>query len=433
MSDAAAILSQLRERLALLEASEHSPAATLATLQAERLATVAAHHAQHSPAFAARLAAAGLTAAELPGALHRLPPLTRRDLQRDPGHYARIVPAEDGPVNETRTSGSTGEPVVVRRTFANQLDWMAATMRDHRWNRRDLSGRFAAIMRLDGVQRLPDWGPPAALLAQTGPALGIPMTVPLDEQMTLLRAFRPTSLLVYTSNLAGLLDRIEAGETLPDLRDIRTVSSIVTPALRARTRALTGIAIADIYSSEENGFIALQCPISGLYHVMAETVLVEIVREDGTPCAPGETGRVIVTDLVNRATALIRYANGDWAEAAGPCPCGRTLPTIGAIRGRTRNLMTHADGGRSWPYLASIDHRSIAPVVQYQYVQHARDLIEVRLVTERPLTGGEEDALAALIRARLGFPFHLDFTYPGERLDRPAAKFEEFLNRIDPE
>ena len=65
-------------------------------------------------------------------------------------------------------------------------------------------------------------------------------------------------------------------------------------------------------------------------------MILEILDEAGRPCGPGETGRVVLTDLHNFATPLIRYEIGDYAEAAGPCPCGRGLPVATRLRGQRR-------------------------------------------------------------------------------------------------
>jgi phenylacetate-coenzyme A ligase PaaK-like adenylate-forming protein len=61
---------------------------------------------------------------------------------------------------------------------------------------------------------------------------------------------------------------------------------------------------------------------------------VEVLDEEGRPCAPGETGRVVATSLNNFAMPLIRYETGDTAEVGAPCPCGRGLPVLTRIMGR---------------------------------------------------------------------------------------------------
>ncbi|MCX7789497.1 MAG: hypothetical protein N2378_02550 [Chloroflexaceae bacterium] len=161
---------------------------------------------------------------------------------------------------------------------------------------------------------------------------------------------------------------------------------------------------------------------------MADNLVVEVLDDRGTACGPGETGQLVITDLANHATPLVRYALGDYAEVAPACPCGRRLPALRRILGRSRNMVRYPDGTRRWPRVGFDRYRDIAPVIQYQLVQTALTAIEVRLVTERPLSAAEEAALAGVIRDALGYPFQLDFAYFPGRLPRGAGgKFEEFV------
>src|SRR6185295_14515719 len=98
-----------------------------------------------------------------------------------------------------------------------------------------------------------------------------------------------------------------------------------------------GVGVVDVYSSEECGQIALQCPEHEQYHVQSESVLVEVLDDEGRPCAPGTIGRVVLTTLQNFAMPLIRYDIGDFAEPGPACPCGRALPVLTRIVGRVRN------------------------------------------------------------------------------------------------
>ncbi len=190
--------------------------------------------------------------------------------------------------------------------------------------------------------------------------------------------------------------------------------------------------MTDCYSSQEIGYLTLECPDAPLHHIMSEAVIVELLRDDGTPCGEGELGRVVVTDLHNFATPMIRYAIGDYAEAGPPCPCGRGLPTLKRIVGRERNLLRLADGRRHWPLVGGLNFRDVAPVSQYQVIQHSFEGVELRLVCERPLTAGEEADLIAMMLAALGHDFAIDLSYFEDRLPRGAnGKFEEFICRID--
>ena len=372
--------------------------------------------------------------------LRELPFLTRREVQSaksdlqstaDLSHYGGFV--------ETQTSGSTGEPVRLRGTGLDQLLWEANTLREHQWHARDLSGKLASIRVFvqggeppDGT-RLPDWGPPASELYATGPAVALRLSADIETQAKWLMGHNPDYLLTYPTNLAALLAHFSRrGERLQRLRGVRTVGETVTPALRAACLDTWGVPLTDMYSSQELGCIAVQCPLSGQYHVMAESVLVEIIGSDGRHCRPGEIGRLVVTKLHNFATPLIRYELRDHAEAGAPCACGRGLPTMSRILGRSRNMLTLPTGERSWPTVGFREYRDIAPVRQYQLVQTTLQDIEVRFAVERPLTGAEESRLASVIQNALGYPFQLKFVYFPDEIPRGAGgKFEEFVSCLD--
>lgn len=419
-----------------LEASQWLPETEHGAQQHRRLRTLARHAGARSPWFRERLRQAGLTPDDLatPEGLRRLPVLRRRDVQQAGERlYCDVVPANHRPLNETRTSGSTGEPVVVRRTAVSNLFWMAMTLRDHLWHRRDFGARLASVRaNLAKPVRQPGWGPPVGLLYRTGPAEAMPITTDIAAQAAWLRRFDPAYLLIYPSNLSALVRHCAAnGIRLPGLRQIRTIGETLLPDLRETTRKVLGVGIADVYSSQEIGYIALQCPESECYHVMAEAVLVEVLDDDGRPCGPGEVGRVVVTDLRNFATPLVRYDIGDMAEtAAEPCACGRGLPGLRRILGRERNLILKPDGTRHWPLVGFGQFRDVAPIQQYQLIQHSRSDIEVRLVAERALASEEESRLGDVIRDALGYPFALRFVYFENEIPRgPGGKFEEFVCR----
>jgi len=420
-----------------LEQTQWLSARDVRARQSEQLALLVHHAARYSPQFQDRLARAGLKPDDIatPESLTRLPLLTRRDIQAAGGSfYCTELPSDHMPLSKTGTSGSTGEPVVTLRSEATGLVWRAMTMRDHLWHRRDFTTRLAAV-RADVKQpvRLEDWGAPASLLYHTGPSIGIPGTMDIGELAQVLARFKPGILIIYPGVLAALTRHCRAAGPPPlALGHIRTIGETLTAAARDDAASYWGARIEDAYSSQEFGYIALQCPDSGLYHAMAESHLVEVVDAQGEPCGEGEIGRVIVTDLHNFATPLIRYEIGDHAERGGPCPCGRGLqPVLRRIVGRERNLILMPDGTRHWPQVGFKWFREVAPISQYQFIQTGREEIEVRLVAERPVTAAEEEALRTVITTALGFPFRLGFTYWQGRLPPNAGgKFEEFVCRV---
>lgn len=412
---------------------ERAPLEELAAGQQQQLGVLTFWLAQHSVFHQRRLQAANLALLQplTLDTLANLPPMTRRELQSGEDELFCEPPPSHQPVTETRTSGSSGESVVVLRTQISHLFWLAYGMRDHLWWRRDFSGKLAIIRANLSQERisLNSWGPPASLLTTTGPGHAFSMAMDTATQARLLVNIDPHYLLTYPNNLAELLRYIESDRlSLPSLLQIRSIGETLPSDLRDETRRVLGVEIVDTYSSQEVGVIAIQCPASGLYHLMAENLIVEVLNEQGVACLSGETGDVVVTDLHNFATPLIRYAIGDRAEVGPPCICGRNLPTLSRILGRSRNMVLFPDGTRRWPIVGFYRYREIAPVIQYQLVQRSRQSIDVNLVVERPLVPQEEIALADVIRENIGYPFNIQFIYHPHRIPvSKGGKFEEFV------
>ncbi len=252
----------------------------------------------------------------------------------------------------------------------------------------------------------------------------------IREQLKRILEFKPIGIISYPSDIAGIVAQCEIDNVrIEGLKFISTVGETLSGVeRRQKMESFFGVPVHDNYSCQEVGIIAIQCPVSRLYHVMSESLLVEVLNENGQPSREGEVGRLAITDLHNFATPLIRYALGDYAERGGVCPCGRGLPALKRIVGRERNLVVKPDGSRSWPLTGFHRFREIAPIFQYQFVQHDTEHIEVRLVTERPLTDSEEKALRAHILGALGHPFIVSFAYFDKCLPLGKnGKFEEFL------
>lgn len=432
---------QLMGQLYQLSRSEWWGEAQLGAAQLEQLGPLLAHARAQSSFYGQRLADAGIGARPTWDDFARVPPLTRTELlTQAEAIHAQAVPKYHGDVRTVQTSGSTGQVVAVRRSQHSQLKLFAFGMRAHAWFERDFSGTLAVIradsplMDDDERSRELGWGQPVTLLYETGPGFALPITTPIDQQLAWLVRRSPSSLMTYPTNLAALLERcVEQGTTLPGLREVRTVGETVTPALRERCREVLGVPVVDGYSSQELGVIALECPVSGLYHVQSESVIVELLDAHGEPVPEGSEGRLVVTDLHNFATPLVRYDIGDRAVRGPRCPCGRGLPTLSRILGRERNLVTLPDGSRHWPLVGLHRYREIGGVLQYQVVQHSPNLLEVRLVVQGGALGAlRERQFAAILAQALGYEFELQFRYfEGEIPRATNGKYEEFVSLVE--
>lgn len=427
-SDSGAHLAAL---LFQLERSQWLPAEQLRERQLEQLRTLLRHAKATVPYYERTLR--GLDVDRLDwAAFHALPTLSRKALQACFDVLkSRAPPPGHGRVAQGQSSGSTGMPVRFLKTEAMQLFWNALTLREHLWQQRDFSGKLAAIRIKVEEGRWPDWGLPAAALFRTGPGATLNVRTDVERQLEWLVSEDPDYLITHASNLHALAElSLSRGVRLPRLRQARTYSEALRPDLRETVRAAWGVSIADGYSCEEAGYIALQCPRHEHYHVQSENLLVEIIDEAGHPCNPGETGRVVLTPLHNFATPLIRYELGDYAEVGAPCDCGRGLPVLARIHGRRRNMVVLPDGRRHWPSLPSTLWLSVAAIRQFRVVQTMPDSLEVTYVMDRPLTDAEQTKLEEALAERMGHAFNVVWN----RLDSiergPNAKFEDFMSLL---
>lgn len=423
-----------------LEQSQWWAPEELRAQQDRQLAALLRHARATVPFHEGRLAAAGLGdgAPPAPERFRRLPLLTRQDVRgQKAGLLSRSVPPDHGKTYRNRTSGSTGAPLEVIGTAVNGLFWQAIALRDDLWHRRDFRGRCAAIRsgrdKVDplAVHDLPTWGLCPPTLYETGPLTLFYHATPLPRQVELLESRSPHYLLTYPSNARALcrLAR-ERPVRLPDLRAVHTYGEPLTPGVRAAVREAWGVPVQDVYSCEELGFIALQCPDHEHYHVQSESVLVEVLDDDGDPCPPGRIGRVVLTSLHNFAMPLIRYAIGDHAEVGEPCPCGRGLPVLKRILGRRRNQVALPDGRRAWPDVDAL-WTAIPGASQIQAVQRSELHVEVRYARAEPLTPVEEQTVTGRIHEALGHPFRLTFHAEDAIGRQPNGKYQTFSTLVD--
>jgi phenylacetate-CoA ligase len=413
-----------------LEQSQWYAAGRLRQLQLGQLRQLLQHAAGTVPFYRKCFATAGFDPAALtPESFARLPLLTRHDIRNSGAALiSGSPPADHGRTLEFHSGGSTGEPV---KTFGNELThffWGALQLRDHLWQRRDVSGTFAVIRTRITEARQPDWGPPVSTVYESGPSFLIDIGRDVREQLARVREIDPDYLMTHPTNLRALAaESLAQRAPLPALRQVITFGEALPPALRALVRDAWGVELKDVYSAEEVGYIALQCPEHPHYHVQSENLLVEVLDDDGRPCTPGEIGRVVVTTLHNFTMPLIRYVLGDYAEVGGACACSRGLPVLTRVMGRSRNMVRLPDGSRHWPTFSPEEWVHIAPARQFQVAQVGREEIELRLVLDRPLAAAQEQQLAATFRRLLRHPFHVSVRRVAHITASTRHKFEDFV------
>ncbi len=423
-----------------LEQSQWWSPERIAEHQYHQLGLLIRHSAQTVPYYRDLFRRVGFDAAKTvtPETWRRIPTLSRRALKQ---HFQTLqsnaVPEDHGAVRSFDTSGSTGAPVFVHKTELQRFFWLTNTLRDHLWHKRDLSATMASIRIFDnpaeaaypqGVSSS-RWGESSAMFA-TGPGHSLNLETKVHLQVEWLRRIRPAYLLTHPSNLAALARYcLDHRISMPFLRGLRTMSETLRPEVRDLCRETWGVEIVDLYSTEEVGVIAIQSPVADELLVQAETILVEVIDEQGQPCPPGRVGRLVVTPLHAFALPLLRYEIGDLAEAGGRAACGRGLPVLARLLGRERNMVRLPNGHRHYPsyhyFMTGFDQ-----VMQFQIVRKTVQLLEVRLVVRSALSPDQENELRARVHERFDYPFDVQFVYLDEIPRAPSGKYLDYYSEL---
>ena len=193
------------------------------------------------------------------------------------------------------------------------------------------------------------WGFPWRAEAELGDRIHMDIDLPPAEQLDRLISQAPTYANTLPRNILGLgLESRRSGKS-PSIPVLFSAAEYLAPEVASLATEAFGSRVIDILTSSEAGPIAIGCPDSSLLHIQSERILVEILDGNGRPCAPGETGEVVVTPFYNYAMPLVRYRTGDFVIAGGPCPCGRSLPTIERFAGRREHMFRYPDGSQRLP------------------------------------------------------------------------------------
>ena len=335
-------------------------------------------------------------------------------------------PKSHGVRGEAKTR-SDGRPYVEGNDVIARL-WHAVMLREHSWHQRDPRQRTCSIrhtVNAGVIAKAPDG------LRTVDPLLGSPISAlsmqhsTIDEQVAWLLREKPRYIITLPTLLHAILRRLRPGQ-LDGIAHVRTVSEVLEPQTRELCREVLGVSIIDTYSAQEVGYIALQCPQHEHYHVVSERLLVEVIGTDGKPCRAGEQGRVVITDLHNFATPLLRYDIGDYAEVGEPCPCGRGLPVLRRVLGRARNLLVYPDGRMIWP-VYGLACRKVARFATTQLVQTAIDKLQLRVVPDGPVDG---PALAGAVKSVLGDVFEVEVVEVSAIERSRSGKLEDFISRV---
>jgi phenylacetate-CoA ligase len=312
-----------------------------------------------------------------------LPVITREDfrkIKQQPGLYT------------SKTSGSTGESVIIQKTYQDYVLYLATNIRELRWRKWDFSKNLAIIKARSNKEDKIGWGVPLTLEPKQGMTFKIGL-----EPISVLQKWLEEKNPHYLHCMPSIVAQLDLSK-ITNLIDVKG----------------TGEKGGTMYSSEECGTIAIQCPDNKeVYHVM-ENIIVEV----------DDDGGIIVSNLTN--PYVRRYKHGDHIEL-GECNCGRTLQTIKKIHGRVRNMLVLPNGDKKWPLFGTRDIHETFNIKRFKVIQTTLSDLEVQIIADK-LSSEKTDEFIRLIIDSVCEPLNVKIKYVESF---PNYKFEEFVSLLD--
>ncbi len=417
-----------------LEETQWWDADRIESLRIERLRALLIEAGTHVPYYRQLFQKTGFDPAKVASTacLQQLPTLTKADIR---ANSQALQHADARGLVRSTTGGSSGEPLAFFIGAERVSHDVAAKWRATRWFGVDI-----------GDPELVVWGSPIELGAQdrlrqlrdklmrsTLLSAFDMNDANLDRYLRSIRRTRPRMIFGYPYSIAHIARHAQRrGVRLNDLgvKVAFVTSEYLYPHQRDTIGTVFGCPVANGYGGRDAGFIAHECEAGGM-HITAEDIIVETLDASGAPAAPGQPGEVTVTHLATRDYPFIRYRTGDIAVLDDQrCRCGRCLPMIREIQGRTNDFLIATDGTPmpcgAFTYLV----REIPGVESFKVVQESMTLTRIWLVVGDRFEPSALRALEKGFRRRLGEGVQIGIACVDHIPAEKSGKFQYISSRI---
>lgn len=417
-----------------MEASQYWPLPHLEAFRTRRLRELLIDAGQQVPYYRDLFAKLAFDPKAVTGTddLQRLPfldkPIIRKNTEALKSRHA---------IGLTRfnTGGSSGEPLIFFIGNERVSHDVAAKWRATRWWGVDI-----------GDPEIVLWGSPIELSSQDRrrrwrDALMRSTLLPAFEMsaekvagfISQIQARRPRMLFGYPSALAHIARHAAEHDIRLDRLGIRVAFVTSERLYPHQTEAIErtfGCPVANGYGGRDAGFIAHQCPHGGM-HLTHEDIIVEIIDGAGKVLPHGQRGEIVVTHLATRDFPFIRYRTDDIGVLDDePCTCGRTLPLLKSIEGRSTDFIVAKNGtvmhGLSLIYIV----RDLPGIRQFKIIQESLDHTRILLSTDPDFDTACIAKIAADARARLGASVSVDVELVDAIRPEASGKYRYVVSRV---
>jgi phenylacetate-CoA ligase len=375
-------------------------------LQAKRVRAIVAHAYENVPHYREVMDRAGLHPNDFRTAddLARLPIVTGEDvaraperfLSRDHHHRDGITILSSGTSGKRKRIDYDAAALFLTMAHGHRRRVVLARFVGRKYGYREMSAiRSGSVdVQVRAFYESHSWAPGRIEFQRSILSPGDSF----EENIAQLNGFRPELLRGYGTYLGALFRAAwERGLTVFRPKVVMYGGDLMPDADRRLIETEFGVPVLSGYQAVEALRMSFQCERREGFHVDLDHVAFRVVNRRGETVGPGESGDIVISNLTNRATVLLNYKLGDVVTLGrSACPCGRTLPTLNRIEGRSDDLVVLPGGEFAHSLVIMERLQAVARVVQVQLIQE--DLRRFRLLVvgdprvDRERSGRELDA-----------------------------------------
>ena len=238
------------------------------------------------------------------------------------------------------------------------------------------------------------------------------------------------SVIIFASTLAAITKYIETKRrsTVAKVESFITLSESLDYTTKKLAKNQFGTTVISRYSNQELGIMAQQeCDSDEFVLNVGSYVFEFLDLEEDKPVEPGNPGRIVVTDLFNRAMPMIRYDTGDIGIRK---PTKKNeLPRLLTVEGRLVDFIYSSQGELISPYIINNSMCEFQDISQYQFIQNGNINYRMLLNLRSGLTAFErEDDMLTMLKSFLGNDAIIEIEYVNEIPVLRSGKRKQVVN-----
>lgn len=336
--------------------------------------------------------------------LKKLPVSTKKSFKEHPNYPNSMLASNLSlkHVNVGYTGGTTGNPLKLYSDVHNRSYAWAAYWRWYTWMGMEPSEKTVNLWGLH-AQKSPYY---KELLHKVIEAMSNNRRIDaynLKEGdiagiVRMINQYKPSHIHGFASSLSYLARKLsKMSSDIVPLKAVSTTVDVLEPNQRMLLERVFGCPVFNQYGCGECNSIAFECSAHTGLHIASEHCHVEFLRDDEG--LPSKAGKVVITNLDNLIMPIIRYENGDYGEPSeSVCECGRQLPLIKKIGGRTIDIIrtksgVYLHGEYFTDLLKDIGWYDKYDIGEYQFVQEDIDKFRWYIVLKKGPQPTKEDML----------------------------------------